>query len=441
MNKSSQKVNYTFELEVRFVVAIILGVSMYFISASIGSGWVLFLAAAVMACLILSIAIPFTLLSKLRPKLLAPPTALAGEAFQIRPQILSSNKLAAQYCKLLILSLVPSKKSAFRIPGQKVNVRSDTYLVESIDSPPKFTIPCPPLRRGKHKLPTLEITSSYPFGLAWVHAYFEAAEEIIVLPRTLSLEGNFVHRLKSSSFVPGDSHSVSSGLASAASRGVRNYVRGDSRRNIHWNLSARHGHLMVKERENEGVPAFDLVFDAGSLWQSDDQFDIAVTAAASILKHGSNLGVHPELFILDSNYEPGQPMLDKTVELDQQLLRLACLERVPTKISSRNYNELLHRSKAVIVIAPAPAEEANGSPAKSQKNKKEASIRDKDSSSSQQAPQVGINRVDPRSRSGVFLISVATDSDPFEPAPSIEDSSALIAIGAILRDEEEICHL
>jgi hypothetical protein len=522
--------SYSVELEVRFVVSIILSVSMYFIAASIGSGWVLFLGASVLACAVLSILVPLFLLLNVKANLLAPETALEGESFQIRPQIASGNRFISENCKFLILSLVPLRKSLFcgsksdQMPqnskkqkskeqhrslqearevrserhvdtdskeseqidrprksqrGVPQEVRSESFLVESIDTSPKFTMVSPALRRGKHKLPLLEICCSYPFGLAWVKATICSDKEIIVLPRTLSLEGNFVHRLKSSSFVPGDSHSINSGLASAASRGVRHYVRGDSRRNIHWNLSARHGQLMVKERENEGIPSFDIVFDAGDQWNDQDQFDLAITTAASLLKFGNNMGIHPELFILPRDYQHGSSLPDRIVELDQQLLKLACLDfPAPPqgKAIARDYANLLHRSKAVIIVSPSkelPPPEGQGFSQNSGTTAEGAIHRSPlsdgfraDSSNTSAVPgpaSRSSNRVDPRSRSSLFLIEVLAQkqvkakirSRQDAGAPGIEPEplgapaeSTAQTFGArgieasfILNSEEDVCRL
>lgn len=440
MKKETQRKTFTFELEVRFLVSVILCVSMYLIAASIGSGWVLFLSAAVMACAIVSVAVPLFFLSNLKATAHAPETAIEGELIQIRPQLECSNKFVAANCKLLILTIAPLPHTVFRrsqkmLSPQEDNgantEQSESVLAESIDPPPKFTMTSPALRRGKHRLPPLEICSSYPLGLAWVRALFYFDQEIVVLPRTLTLEGNFIHKLKSSSFAPGDSHSVNTGYASAASRGVRNYVRGDSRRHIHWNLSARHGQLMVKERENEGIPAFDLVFDLGGNWQNKDQFDLAVSTAASVLKFGNNMGIHPELFILPKDYTPGQALPEKIVELDQQMRRLACIDTAAGALGqepARDYSSLLHRAKAVVVITSSSLTGKNTSGKEAEKKTRGANS---ETNLVWSASQSSGNRIDPRSRSSLFLINVSA-----QPG-----GSAHIENGFCLSTEEELCRL
>ncbi|MBX9770659.1 MAG: hypothetical protein K2X29_04780, partial [Candidatus Obscuribacterales bacterium] len=158
MKTQTATVKYSIELEARFLVSVLLSVSMYFIAASIGSGWVLFLAASVLAYLILSIAIPLVLLSQLRPSLLAPDTVLAGESIQVRTQLKASNSFTREFCKLLILNLVPDQRTLFNAETARAPDGCGSILLESIASEPKFTIICLPLRRGKHKIPPLEIS-------------------------------------------------------------------------------------------------------------------------------------------------------------------------------------------------------------------------------------------------------------------------------------------
>ena len=47
-------------------------------------------------------------------------------------------------------------------------------------------------------------------------------------------------------------------------RGVRDYVRGDPLRHVHWRASARRGDLVVKQVEEPAAPRLDLVLDLGA---------------------------------------------------------------------------------------------------------------------------------------------------------------------------------
>ena len=52
--------------------------------------------------------------------------------------------------------------------------------------------------------------------------------------------------------------------AGDAVRGVRDYIRGDPLRHVHWRASARRGDLVVKQVEEPAAPRLDLVLDLGA---------------------------------------------------------------------------------------------------------------------------------------------------------------------------------
>ena len=64
---------------------------------------------------------------------------------------------------------------------------------------------------------------------------------------------------------------------------LRDYVAGDDRRYIHWRTSARRDTLMVKQFEDTRRTRTVLVLaDAARDYRSDDEFELAVSAVASI---------------------------------------------------------------------------------------------------------------------------------------------------------------
>lgn len=420
--KSKPKISY--ELEARFLIFLILSGSMYFIASSIGSGWVLFIAASVLACALLAFIFPRLILAAIRPAAFAPDKATAGETFQVRVR-LDVSKAMSDLARMLILNLVPVANSVFA----KRQKTGEPFVIENLTNTASITLTSPPLRRGLHKLPPLSISTSYPLALVWVKAEFPFEESIIVFPKTYDIEGKFLFRLKSSVFVPGDSQSSNAGFASAASRGVRQYVRGDSRRHIHWNLSARHGQLMVKERENEGLPAFDVILDLGANWKDADQFDLGVSAAASLISFGNSSGVHPELFIINKEYKAGCPLPERIVELDQQMIQLACLDYANSANGyeiDRDYSALAHRPRAVVLVAPA------GEPTIAISNTRAQRI--ENSQANNELTRTHSNRVDPRTRSSLFKIKIAAKKAEIADLES-KDNEFLV------QSEEDLCLL
>lgn len=212
------------------------------------------------------------------------------------------------------------------------------------------------LKRGIRALPAVSVETSFPFGLVWVKSVFSSDNvKLIVLPKTVTIEGAFLKQLRSDSYVPGDSQNSNHGFQTCYARGIREYNRTDSRRHIHWSVSARHGRLMVKEFENEGIPVYDVAFDLGAHWQNSNQFELAISAVASLLAFGHSQGIHPELFVLNKPMHVGDSLPGRCVEIQEQLLTLAAAEQVPKVDSTLPRSEFRafdDRTRALIIVTP-----------------------------------------------------------------------------------------
>lgn len=80
---------------------------------------------------------------------------------------------------------------------------------------------------------------------------------------------------------------------------LRPYVPGDDRRYVHWRTSARVGQLMVRQfQETRRSQIVVVVPTSADLYTSDDEFELAVSAAASIaaqvIRDGTQLDVISE---------------------------------------------------------------------------------------------------------------------------------------------------
>jgi len=87
---------------------------------------------------------------------------------------------------------------------------------------------------------------------------------------------------------------------SSAVRGLRDYRIGDSPRWVHWPSTARTGRLLVKEFESESSPQYFIALDTHAPWQSEDQFELAVCLANSIV-HCQTPGKVLELLVPPSD--------------------------------------------------------------------------------------------------------------------------------------------
>ncbi|SFS61815.1 DUF58 domain-containing protein [Paenibacillus sp. 453mf] len=183
----------------------------------------------------------------------------------------------------------------------------------------------PPLERGKYKFMETECISEDIFGLIEHKGTFNAYGSFRVLPRTV--------------FIPYwqlyDQNSRLSGPQAALTRsrrettqinGVRDYVYGDRLSRIHWNATAKTGQWKSKEFEHESLPKMILVLDATEEgYKSSEQFELAVSTAASLLEYGNrerlSMGLctisdETKLFLPTDSQNERQKMIQHLVDLD-----------------------------------------------------------------------------------------------------------------------------
>lgn len=80
---------------------------------------------------------------------------------------------------------------------------------------------------------------------------------------------------------------------------LRPYVPGDDRRYVHWRTSARIGQLMVRQFEETRRSQLTMIHNAmSSLYQSEDEFELAISVTASIaaqvIRDGTQMNVVSE---------------------------------------------------------------------------------------------------------------------------------------------------
>lgn len=118
-----------------------------------------------------------------------------------------------------------------------------------------------------------------PLSLMRRQVTWARAQEVFVHPRTVRLDEAATGFLRDLEGTP------SSDLSSSdiAFHALREYAPGDDRRHVHWKSVARTGKLMVRQfeetRRSHVVVALDT---ASGRFADDDEFELAVSAAASI---------------------------------------------------------------------------------------------------------------------------------------------------------------
>ncbi len=137
----------------------------------------------------------------------------------------------------------------------------------------------PSLPRGIVRVGPVTTVRSDPIGLLRREHAFPDVHELYVHPRTVGipstsaglirdLEGNPTRRLVD---------------ADMSFHAIREYVPGDSRRQVHWKSTAKTGRLMVRQFEESRRSRMAVVLaTAQQEYLDPDEFELAVSAAASL---------------------------------------------------------------------------------------------------------------------------------------------------------------
>ncbi|WP_295838728.1 DUF58 domain-containing protein [uncultured Microbacterium sp.] len=137
----------------------------------------------------------------------------------------------------------------------------------------------PALPRGVVRVGPVTTVRSDPVGLLRREHAFDDVHDLYVHPRTVGLpstsaglvrdlEGNATRRLVD---------------ADMSFHAIREYVPGDSRRQVHWKSTAKTGRLMVRQYEESRRSRMAVVLAAATQEYADaDEYELAVSAAASL---------------------------------------------------------------------------------------------------------------------------------------------------------------
>jgi uncharacterized protein (DUF58 family) len=148
-----------------------------------------------------------------------------------------------------------------------------------------------PLRRGTYRfLPTVVSTRDV-FGLFEHRGSCDSPMTVKVLPRTIDLrDWSPVRMVRSGVY----QRTTSALWARETTQidGVREYIHGDRLSRIHWNATARTGEWKSKEFERESLPRLVVLLDRQeSAYRTAEGFELAVSAAASVLELGLKRGM------------------------------------------------------------------------------------------------------------------------------------------------------
>jgi len=155
-------------------------------------------------------------------------------------------------------------------------------------------------QRGRFRTGPLLVRVSDPFGMAALDRRFNATSEVMVTPRIVPLDsmGN-----AGGTGSTGEARPQRLGLSGQDDILVREYVRGDDVRRIHWRSTARHGELMVRQEEQAWDPSATVLLDSREQAHRGSgprgSFEWAVSLTASLAVHFLTEGYAITLFGAD----------------------------------------------------------------------------------------------------------------------------------------------
>lgn len=360
-------------LNARFFGSLLVTILLYVFSTESNSQWLYLMAAGMIATMLLSLILPVLQVLDVRVKASLPPNARAGEKIAIK--IALERILGVGTFQIIFpLRWLRMTVNVMRLGSLSQSPLSKPLLIPSMGEKETLQLLAGPLRRGIYRVQSITFSSCFPFGLVYcqreVRFSFdnkdgsEVPPETVVYPKVYPVSGNFLQQLNVVTPSVGLlSRKSSFNQQTAIVRGVREYIRGDSPRIIHWASSARTGKLLSREFEAEGLPAFDLLIDSKWDWGTEEMYELALITAASLITLGHRWGLAPKLIVRNQvlviEPPPMAPGLTASIEMLARLEPFKRTEEI-AKVAARRgrrvdkLEDLIRKAKegALIFLAP-----------------------------------------------------------------------------------------
>lgn len=142
------------------------------------------------------------------------------------------------------------------------------------------TVAIPTFRRGVIPIGPATARRTDPVGLLCREAGWGRPVELYVRPRMAALDAMTSGFLREQEGIPSDRVSMDD----LAFHALREYVRGDDLRHVHWRSSARAGQLLVRQyHQTRRNHATVIVDDLRASYRFAEDFELAVSVAASLV--------------------------------------------------------------------------------------------------------------------------------------------------------------
>ena len=147
-------------------------------------------------------------------------------------------------------------------------------------------------RRGVYDIGPVRLVQSDPLGLVRRHRAWAPPTEVLVRPVVTTLEAGSMAGRPDLEGMPSEQLS----LSDLAFHSLREYVPGDDLRHVHWRSSAKANRLLVRQYlESRSMQTAVLLDAEPGSYRTDDEFELAVSIAASVAVRALADGVHVTL--------------------------------------------------------------------------------------------------------------------------------------------------
>ncbi|WP_270619339.1 DUF58 domain-containing protein [Paenibacillus macerans] len=183
----------------------------------------------------------------------------------------------------------------------------------------------PPLERGKYVFAGTTCSAEDIFGLMEHTGTVQSGGEFRILPRTVFIPHWELYSRNSRLAGPETAISLSR-RETTQINGVRDYVYGDRISRIHWNATAKTGSWKSKEFEHESLPKTVLLLDAHTAsYAGAAQFELAVSAAASLLEYGARARISMGMGTMGKTFRLFAPA-EASLEREQMIHHLVDID-------------------------------------------------------------------------------------------------------------------
>ncbi len=227
--------------------------------------------------------------------------ARLGQPSSVRYRLRNRNRLMPAY-SLTIEELdvdrlsEPMRGRDGETSAQRANLRWPAFMSRPSAFVPQARARCDvtsealmlPKSRGVASLRVIRISSSFPFGLMRKSIVYEQEAQATILPARVTLAPSLRRDVRACA-ESGTQVSTRVGMGDDFF-GIREYVPGDSPRQIAWRASARVGELLVRQTSAPAPHRLWVVLDLRGPAVRSWSFELAIAATAELLREATNQG-------------------------------------------------------------------------------------------------------------------------------------------------------